>query len=53
MASLPAKGNEITQDKLRPCNTNFLLKLDSKSTKIAERTVPPGGSRRQIALGPA
>ncbi len=37
----------------RPCDTNSLFKLDSKSTKIAVRTVP---SRRQSPtdrLGPA
>jgi hypothetical protein len=35
MVSLPAEENGITQHNSRPCDTNSLFKLDSKSTKIA------------------
>ncbi len=35
MASLPAEENGIFNTSSRPCDTNSLFKLDSKSTKIA------------------
>jgi hypothetical protein len=44
MASLPAEDNGLVNTSSRACDTNSLVKLDSKSTRIAVITVP---SRRQ------
>ena len=42
MASLPAEENGILNTSSRPCDTNSLFKLDSKSTKIAVIAGPYG-----------
>ena len=49
MASLPAEENGILNTTSRPCDTNSLSKLDSKSTRIAVITGPSRRSHRQIA----
>jgi len=53
MASLPAEENGVLNTSSRPCDISSLLKLDSKSTKIAVIARP---SRRQPPtdrIGPA
>src|ERR1700693_1830475 len=53
MASLPAEENGTLNTSSRPCDTNSLFKLDSKSTNIAVRTGPSRRQCRKIASGPA
>ena len=53
MASLPAEENGILNTSSRPCDTNSLFKLDSKSTKIAVIAGPYGRQSPTDRLGPA
>jgi hypothetical protein len=53
MASLRAEENGILNTSSRPCDTNSLFKLDSKSTKIAVMAGPYGRQSPTDRLGPA